>query len=83
MHYQLEISEEALLQLRAFPKELRQRIGQKLDALQTDLQGDVKKLAGQSGKYRLRVGSHRVLFTLEKDLIMVYLVNDRKNAYRE
>ena len=83
MHYQLEISEEALAQLRAFPKELRQRIGQKLDALQTDLQGDVKKLAGQAGKYRLRVGSHRVLFTLEKELIMVYLVKDRKNAYRE
>jgi mRNA interferase RelE/StbE len=83
MRYQLEIGEEALAQLRAFPKELRQRIGQKLDALQTDLQGDVKKLAGQAGKYRLRVGSYRVLFTLEKDLIFVYLVKDRKNAYRD
>ena len=83
MRYQLEIAEEALAQLRALPKELRQRIGQKLDALQTDLQGDVKKLAGQAGKYRLRVGSHRVLFTLEKNQICVYLVKDRKNAYRD
>jgi len=83
MRYQLEIGEEALAQLRAFPKELRQRIGQKLEALQTDLQGDVKKLAGQVGKYRLRVGSYRVLFTLEKNLIFVYLVKDRKNAYRD
>ena len=83
MRYQLEIAEEALEQLRAIPKELRQRIGQKLDALQTDLQGDVKKLAGQAGKYRLRVGSHRVLFTLEKNQICVYLVKDRKNAYRD
>ncbi|MEO6992780.1 MAG: type II toxin-antitoxin system RelE/ParE family toxin [Lacunisphaera sp.] len=83
MRYQLEIAEEALEQLRALRKELRQRIGQKLDALQTDLQGDVKKLAGQAGKYRLRVGSHRVLFTLEKDQICVYLVKDRKNAYRD
>ena len=83
MRYQLEIAEEALEQLRALPKELRQRIGQKLDALQTDLQGDVKKLAGQAGKYRLRVGSHRVLFTLEKNRICVYLVKDRKNAYRD
>jgi len=83
MRYQLEIGEEALEQLRACPKDLRQRIGQKLDALQTDLQGDVKKLAGQAGKYRLRVGSYRVLFTLEKDLIFVYLVKDRKNAYRD
>ena len=83
MRYRLEIGEEALEQLRALPKEQRQRIGQKLDALQTDLQGDVKKLAGQAGKYRLRVGSFRVLFTLEKDLLFVHIVKDRKDAYRD
>ena len=83
MRYRLDISDEALEQLRALPKDQRQRIGQKLDALQTDLQGDVKKLAGQEGKYRLRVGSFRVLFTLEKDLIFVHAVKDRKDAYRD
>jgi mRNA interferase RelE/StbE len=83
MRYRLEIGEEALEQLRALPKEQRHRIGQKLDALQTDLQGDVKKLAGQAGKYRLRVGSFRVLFTLEKDLLFVHVVKDRKDAYRD
>ncbi len=82
MRYRLEISEEALVQLRALPKELRQRIGTRLEALQTDLQGDVKKLAGQDGKYRLRVGMHRLLFTLEKDLIVIHLVKDRRDAYR-
>lgn len=66
MRYELVITEEALAQLRSLPQELRQRVGRKLDDLQTDLNGDVKKLAGQGGKYRLRVGSHRVLFTLEK-----------------
>jgi len=79
----LEIADEALEQLRALPREQRQRIGQKLEALQTDLQGDVKKLSSQAGRYRLRVGVYRVLFTLEKDLIMVYLVKDRKDAYRD
>ena len=83
MRYRLEISDEALAQLRALPKDQRQRIGQRLDALQTDLQGDVKKLAGQEGKYRLRVGAFRVLFTLEKDLIFVHVVKDRKDAYRD
>ncbi len=82
MRYRLEIGEEALAQLRALSKELRCHIGHKLDVLQTDLQGDVKKLAGQDGKYRLRVGNYRVLFTLEKDLIFVQVVKDRKNAYR-
>ena len=83
MHYRLEIVAEALEQLRALPPEQRRRIGQRLDALQTDLQGDVKKLAGQAGKYCLRVGEHRVLFTLESDLIFVHKVKDRRDAYRD
>jgi mRNA interferase RelE/StbE len=83
MRYRLEIGDEALAQLHALPRETRRRIGQKLDVLQTDLQGDVKKLGGQEGKYRLRVGPFRVLFTLEKDLIFVHQVKDRKDAYRD
>jgi mRNA interferase RelE/StbE len=83
MRYRIEIGDEALERLRALPKDQRQRIGRKLDALQTDLQGDVKKLAGQEGRYRLRVGSYRLLFTLEKDLIFLHVVKDRKDAYRD
>ena len=83
MRYRLEISDEALEALRALPKELRRRIGQKIDALQTDLHGDVKKLGGQEGRYRLRVGSNRVLFSLEKDTIIVHGVKDRKDAYHD
>jgi len=83
MRYRLEIGEEALEQLRALPSELRRRIGQRLDALQTDLQGDVRKLAGHAGKYRLRVGDHRILFALENDLVFVHQVKDRKDAYRD
>jgi len=83
MNYRLHLGDEALEQLRALPKEQRRRIGQRLDALQHGLQGDVRKLAGQAGKYRLRVGDYRVLFTLEKDLIFVHQVKDRKDAYRD
>ena len=39
--------------------------------MRKDLQGDVKKLEAKGNHYRLRIGSHRVLFTLE----------DRKEAY--
>jgi mRNA interferase RelE/StbE len=83
MRYRLDLSDEALEQLRALPKEIRRNIGRRIDAMQDDLQGDVKKLGGQGGKYRLRVGSHRVLFTLENGLIFVHAVKDRKNAYRD
>ncbi len=83
MDYRLDIGDEALTQLRTLSKEQRRRIGQRLDALQHGLKGDVKKLAGQAGKYRLRVGDFRVLFTLEKDLVFVHQVKDRKDAYRD
>jgi mRNA interferase RelE/StbE len=79
--YSLGISEEARDQLRALPKDLRRRIGERLAALQDDFGGDVKKLTASENKYRLRVGQFRVLFRLEGRQIVVYAVKDRKEAY--
>lgn len=81
MKYRLVIYDQALNQLRALPKNLRQNIGARLDLLQTNLSGDVKKLSGKERKYRLRVGSYRVLFTVERDTIFIYALKDRKEAY--
>lgn len=75
------ISEEALTQLRALPKDLRRLVGEKLSDLETDFAGDIKKLGGEKNKYRLRAGIHRVLFRLAKNQIQVYAVKDRKEAY--
>jgi hypothetical protein len=49
--------------------------------MRDDFQGDVKKLEAKGNRYRLRVGSHRVLFTPESDQIAVYAAKDRKEAY--
>ena len=68
MRYRLEIKEEARQQLRALGREQRRNVGRRLDTLQSDLFGDVKKLTAKTHEYRLRVGSLRVLFTLEKKI---------------
>ena len=81
MRYRLEIKDAAREQLRALPKELRRNLGARLDALQDDLAGDVKKLTARTHEYRLRVGQLRVLFMLAGDLISVYSVRNRKDAY--
>lgn len=81
MLFRLEIKDEAREQLRALPKDHRRNIGYRLDQLQTDLAGDVKKLAARNHEYRLRIGGFWVLFTLGSDLIVVYAVKDRKEAY--
>jgi mRNA interferase RelE/StbE len=46
--------------------------------------GDVRKLAGESGMYRLRVGDWRVLFTFEDNgrTVLVQRVVNRRDAYR-
>jgi mRNA-degrading endonuclease RelE of RelBE toxin-antitoxin system len=62
-------------------KELRRNIGLRMEMMRDDLRGDVLKLKGKGNRYRLRVGSHRVLFLLEGDTIQVYTVKDRKEAY--
>jgi mRNA interferase RelE/StbE len=80
-NFQLLISEEALEQLRALPKDLRKRIGDRLSVLESNFSGDVKKLAGAENKYRLRVGNYRVLFRLVRNQIQVYAVKDRKEVY--
>jgi len=81
VRYRLLISEKARQQLRALEKPIRRNIGYRMELMRDDLQGDVKKLEAKSNRYRLRVGSHRILFTLEGGQIAVYAVKDRKEAY--
>jgi mRNA interferase RelE/StbE len=69
--YRLDIKEEARRQLRMLSKDHRRNIGLRLQNLQSDLAGDVKKLTARTHEYRLRVGDFRVLFMLEGDLISV------------
>jgi mRNA interferase RelE/StbE len=81
MHYELVISDEARDQLRSLPKPLRRSIGHRLDLLQEDLTGNVKKLSAQEKKYRLRVGVYRILFQLEGSTIFIYAVKHRRDVY--
>ena len=81
MRYRIEISEKAREQLRALPKEMRRNIGQRMETMRDDLRGDVLKLRDKGNRYRLRIGTFRVLFALAGDMIQVYAVKDRKEAY--
>jgi mRNA-degrading endonuclease RelE of RelBE toxin-antitoxin system len=81
VRYRIEISQKALEQLRVLPKETRRNIGQRMETMRDDLRGDVVKLRDKGNRYRLRIGTFRVLFVLAGDAIQVYAVKDRKEAY--
>ena len=81
MRYELVIGDEAREKLRALPKALRRSIGHRLELLENDLTGNVKKLSAQEKKYPLRVGTYRILFQLEGPTIFVYAVKHGRDAY--
>jgi mRNA interferase RelE/StbE len=44
--------------------------------------GDIRKLEGASGGWRLRVGDWRVIFTRDGGALRVLAVANRRDAYR-
>ena len=81
MRYQLEFKPKAVKDLQAIPRKTQQRILDKIERLQDNLQGDVKKLTNFTPEYRLRVGDYRVLFEIEQQALVIYRIRHRKESY--
>lgn len=60
------------------------RIAKGINGLECDPpKGDIKKLRGQPGVNRLRVGDYRILFTIGVDIIDVFKIAPRGGIYKE
>ncbi len=67
------------------PADLAARLDQSFARLRENpFEGDIKRIQGREGVYRLRVGDLRVLYTvnLDKRLIEVAAILPRGEAYR-
>ncbi len=82
MNYQIGFKPRALKDLKRLPPNQKDHVLEKVEALQTDLTGDVKRLTNFTPEYRLRVGDYRVLFEIEGRTVVVYRVLHRKDAYK-
>lgn len=62
-----------------------QRISRAVDRYAESGHGDIRKLEGYEGRFRLRVGDHRVIFRFADDqlVIVILRVRNRREAYRE
>ena len=74
----------ALRDLRRIDRQMAERIRAAVRRYATTQYGDVRKLEGQEGHYRLRVGEYRVIFRPERGrlVIVVLHVRHRSDAYR-
>ena len=83
--YKLRIKKSAAKELEAIPRKAdRQRIVARIESLADDPRPDgCRKLSG-SERYRIRQGRYRIVYKIEDDVLVVYVVKigDRKNVYR-
>ena len=67
-------------------KKDRERIARRIQALAADPRpSGVEKLSGTSEKYRIRQGNFRIVYEIQDEVLLVYVVRiaDRKEVYRK
>jgi len=82
MKYFVEFKPKAVKDLRGLSKQTQGKILEKIQSMENDLAGDVKKLTNFTPEYRLRVGNFRVLFEIEDICIIIYRIMPRDKAYQ-
>ncbi len=76
-------SEPARADIRRLDRDTAMRIFIALHRFAENGEGDIRKLKGQSGELRLRVGDYRVRFSEEReDTLHIHSVRNRSEAYR-
>jgi mRNA interferase RelE/StbE len=82
VNYQIVFKPRAMKDVRRLPVVQKDRVLDKIEAMENDLAGDVKRLTNFTPEYRLRVGDYRVLFEIASATVVVYRVVHRKDAYK-
>ena len=82
MQYEIQIKPQAIKDGKRIPKKELRKIFAKIDGLKDGLQGNIRRLTNFTPEYRLRVGNYRVLFEIETDVVMIYRIKHRREAYK-
>lgn len=82
--YKVEIKKSAVKEIEHLPRRDLQAVLDKIASLVVNPRPhDCKKLSGQE-KYRVRCGDYRILYSIEDDILIVYVVKvgHRKDVFR-
>lgn len=82
MTYKIVIEKPAMKFLQKQPQAQRERILRAIQGLPAN--GDIKPMSGHENLYRLRVGTYRVIYTIEGDLLIVRVltIGNRGDVYK-
>ena len=81
--FNIEWKENAIKELAKLERNLNSRIYKKVNSLKENFNSvDIKRLQN-SDLFRLRVGDYRVLFEIEKNIIIILKISNRKNIYKQ
>jgi mRNA interferase RelE/StbE len=86
MRYRVETKPAAGKALERAPKDVRRRFAARLDALaENPRPHGVEKLTAPVELYRVRIGSYRLIYTIDDDVLLVVVlkVAPRGDAYRD
>jgi len=83
--YSIEIKKSAAKEIAALPRNDTERIIRKIQLLADDPRPHgCRKLSGEE-KYRIRVGPYRILYQIEDEKLVIYVVKvgHRREVYRK
>ena len=75
--YKIELARPAATYLSRLDKPIQKRIVNSLKRLALnplDNLLDIKPLSGRAGQMRLRVGNYRIIYRLENDILVIYVI---------
>ena len=82
MAYKLVYTKTAFKDIQKLDKVVQKRIGKKIKLYSKNPFAQARKLIDPSiGKYRWRIGNWRVVFDLDKKIIVILKVGHRKEVY--
>lgn len=84
MAFRVKILSRARENIGALDVRMQERVMRALVSLENflDIRHGVKKLRSPLEGYRFRVGEYRILFTIEKEGVIVRAITHRKDVYR-
>lgn len=84
MGFNIEYSDEAVLQLEKLDKTVVKRMMKKLDSLQENPKLFSKRLKGRL-EYKVRVGDYRIIVGIDerKQIVFVHTLGHRKDIYEK